>query len=246
VEVTVRLDVRLPALGAGRQALQVPSLEGNSAYRIFHGVGRGARQAAEPISEDNRFSKLHCGRCMKPLALTLSCDRHVGSREWCNSCNGRKVQFNSMQCNSCNGRKVQFMQWAQGPKPGWAGQRRAGRTGAAGRVTCDARARLLLPCHRWARRLSRARAPRRTSQVRARRPQPPPPVRPHIPALAHVHVQPATLGQHWSPATPCRAARHAVPCRASCAGKYLLVAGGCSAVGRCLADTRALDLYSPR
>lgn len=26
-------------------------------------------------------------------------------------------------------------------------------------------------------------------------------------------------------------------------GKYLLVAGGCSAVGRCLGDTRALDLY---
>ncbi|GLC41598.1 hypothetical protein PLESTF_000274300 [Pleodorina starrii] len=29
-------------------------------------------------------------------------------------------------------------------------------------------------------------------------------------------------------------------------GKYLLVAGGCSGTGRCMCDTRALDLYSPR
>ncbi|KXZ54835.1 hypothetical protein GPECTOR_4g907 [Gonium pectorale] len=29
-------------------------------------------------------------------------------------------------------------------------------------------------------------------------------------------------------------------------GKYLLISGGCSGSGRCLGDTRALDLYSPR
>jgi hypothetical protein len=72
VEVTVRLDVRLPALSG--KALQVPGLSNSFAYRTFHvhttyqGVGRGARPAAEPISEANRFSKFHCGRCMKPLS----------------------------------------------------------------------------------------------------------------------------------------------------------------------------------
>ncbi len=53
----------------------MPSLDRSSADRIFHsvpqtyqGVGRGARPAAEPISEEDRFSKLHCGRCRKPLS----------------------------------------------------------------------------------------------------------------------------------------------------------------------------------
>jgi hypothetical protein len=75
VEVMVRLDVWLPAaLPPGRQALQMPSLNGTSAYRVFHrndtyqGVGRGGRPAAQPISEADRFNNLHCGRCMKPLA----------------------------------------------------------------------------------------------------------------------------------------------------------------------------------
>jgi hypothetical protein len=71
VEVTVRLDVRLPALpsksNSKAKALQVLSLGRSSAYRLFHpphpyqGVGRGARQAAEPVSEEDRFSKIHCG-----------------------------------------------------------------------------------------------------------------------------------------------------------------------------------------
>ncbi len=82
VEVPVRLDGRLPALGGGRSALQVPKVSINSAYGVFHsgqayqGVGRGARPAAEPISEGNRFSKLHCGRCMKPLSEGAS-TRHA-------------------------------------------------------------------------------------------------------------------------------------------------------------------------
>jgi hypothetical protein len=54
----------------------VPSLNNpNFAYDIFHsvtqpyqGVGRGARPPVEPVSEKDRFSKLHCGRCMKPLS----------------------------------------------------------------------------------------------------------------------------------------------------------------------------------
>jgi hypothetical protein len=43
------------------------------AYRLFHrpewreGVGRGARPAAEKVSEEDRFSKLHCSRCVKRL-----------------------------------------------------------------------------------------------------------------------------------------------------------------------------------
>jgi hypothetical protein len=78
VEVTVRLDVRLPALPGESKALQVPSFEGNSAYSLFHrsgqtyqSVGRGARLAAEPVSEEYRFSKFHCGRCMKPLSESI-------------------------------------------------------------------------------------------------------------------------------------------------------------------------------
>ncbi len=73
VEVLVRLDVRLPGCrGAGRAALQVPSVR-SYAYDMLHifkphqGVGTGM-QDAEPISEADRFSKLHCGRCMKPLS----------------------------------------------------------------------------------------------------------------------------------------------------------------------------------
>jgi hypothetical protein len=75
VEVTVRLYVRLPALSAARNELQVPSLEVNSMYRLFHsvtqpyqGVGRGARTAAEKISEEERISTLHCSCCLKPLS----------------------------------------------------------------------------------------------------------------------------------------------------------------------------------
>jgi hypothetical protein len=71
VEVTVRLDVRLPAPAAARRRLPVPTLHTSSAYNLFHntqsgpghsyhGVGRGARLAAAPISEADRFSKLHC------------------------------------------------------------------------------------------------------------------------------------------------------------------------------------------
>jgi hypothetical protein len=65
VEVTVRLDVRLPALS--RKALEVPSLQSNFAYSLFQGkdmhqgVGWGERPAAEKISDADRFSKLHCG-----------------------------------------------------------------------------------------------------------------------------------------------------------------------------------------
>jgi hypothetical protein len=74
LEVTVRLDVRLSALSG--KALAVPYLSTTFAYRIFHGtpnklykgVGRGARPAAELVSEEERFSKLHCGCCRKPLS----------------------------------------------------------------------------------------------------------------------------------------------------------------------------------
>jgi hypothetical protein len=31
-------------------------------------VGRGARPAREQVSKEERFSKLHCGRCRKPLS----------------------------------------------------------------------------------------------------------------------------------------------------------------------------------
>ncbi len=70
VEVQVRLHVRLPGCrGAGRAALQVPSVR-SYAYDMLHifkphqGVGTGM-QAAEPISEADRFSKLHCKCCCK-------------------------------------------------------------------------------------------------------------------------------------------------------------------------------------
>jgi hypothetical protein len=33
----------------------------------YQGVGRGARPAAAPVSTAERFVKLHCGCCMKPL-----------------------------------------------------------------------------------------------------------------------------------------------------------------------------------
>ncbi len=72
--------MRLDALGGGRSALKVPMLSKNSAYNMFntvpsqpyHGVGRGARSAVAPISEEDRFSKLHCGRCIKPLSESAS------------------------------------------------------------------------------------------------------------------------------------------------------------------------------
>jgi hypothetical protein len=79
LEVIVRLGVRLPALGAVRDTLEVPSLKGNYAYRLFHttgafqDVGRGTRRrAAEKVSEQERFSKLHCGHCMKALNSAIN------------------------------------------------------------------------------------------------------------------------------------------------------------------------------
>ncbi len=77
LEVTVRLDMRLPFIGAAARwgcPPSVPSIETSYAYHIFAtrytrytGVGRGARPAAGKVSEEDRFSKLHCGRCMKEL-----------------------------------------------------------------------------------------------------------------------------------------------------------------------------------
>ncbi len=71
LEITVRVDMRLPALH--RQCLPVPSFKGDFAYRLcnqargFQGVGRGAHPSTPPVSMAERFSKLHCGRCMKQL-----------------------------------------------------------------------------------------------------------------------------------------------------------------------------------
>ncbi len=71
LEVTVRLDVRLP--GRPGPGLEVPALSGSSTYDLFHGtkpyqdVGRCGRPAAPPVSMAERFSKIHCGRCIKPL-----------------------------------------------------------------------------------------------------------------------------------------------------------------------------------
>jgi hypothetical protein len=74
LEVTVRLDMRLPFVGDARRQAHVPSTTTSYAYQIFRvghsysGAGRGARPGAGKISEEDRFSKLHCGRCMKELS----------------------------------------------------------------------------------------------------------------------------------------------------------------------------------
>ncbi len=90
----MRLDVRLPELGAACKALEVPSLEGNYAYNLLHGVlhphqgvGRGARPAAEKISEEDRSSKLHCGCCRKPLSALTFKAANKGATYWvCGAC----------------------------------------------------------------------------------------------------------------------------------------------------------------
>jgi hypothetical protein len=78
LEVTVRLDMRLPFVGDARRQAHVPSTTTSYAYHIFHvrpwpghsytGAGRGARPAAGKVSEEDHFSRLHCGRCMKELS----------------------------------------------------------------------------------------------------------------------------------------------------------------------------------
>jgi hypothetical protein len=73
LEVTVRVDMRLPALH--RQCLPVPVFKGNFAYKLFHqgrafqGVG-GGRPSAPPVSMAERCVKRHCGRCMRQTAAT--------------------------------------------------------------------------------------------------------------------------------------------------------------------------------
>jgi hypothetical protein len=95
-EVTVRLDVQLPALGGARNSLQVPSFKGSpaSAYRLFqgsdtyHGVGRGARPAVEKVSKEERFSVRHCSRCMKRLSPASNYKAvNAGATYWvCGEC----------------------------------------------------------------------------------------------------------------------------------------------------------------
>ncbi len=71
----MRLDMRLPFVGDALRQAHVPSTTTSYAYRLFHsvlepfqGVGRGARSSAPRVSEEDRFRKLHCGRCMKELS----------------------------------------------------------------------------------------------------------------------------------------------------------------------------------
>jgi hypothetical protein len=109
VQVTLRLDVRLP--GCRGEALPVPNIH-TFAYNLFHlresmyipghsyGAGRGGgRQPPPKVSEAERLSKLHCGCCMTQLTerhaplkalnkgatywVCWACDKKPGSKlEW--------------------------------------------------------------------------------------------------------------------------------------------------------------------
>ncbi len=78
----MRLDLRLPSQST--RQLPVPALGSNFAYRLFRrnetyqAAGRGARPAAPLVSEEERFFKLHCGRCRKPSAAV---NRHKAVNE---------------------------------------------------------------------------------------------------------------------------------------------------------------------
>ncbi len=86
----MRLDVRLPARPGA--ALQVPSVDPPPfAYALLHRdetyQGVPSRQAAPPISVAERFSKLHCGRCLKPLAALRLKAENKGATYWvCGDC----------------------------------------------------------------------------------------------------------------------------------------------------------------
>jgi hypothetical protein len=50
-------------------------------------VGRGARPAVHTVSEEERFSKLHCGCCMKPLPESRHKAVNEGATHWvCSKC----------------------------------------------------------------------------------------------------------------------------------------------------------------
>jgi hypothetical protein len=86
LEVTVRLDMRLPSLSTSQ--LPVPALGQTFAYGLFHcstsyqGVGRGKRMTAPPISMEERFVKRHCGRCMQPLSQSDRKAANEGGWYW--------------------------------------------------------------------------------------------------------------------------------------------------------------------
>jgi hypothetical protein len=55
----------------------------------YQGVGRGARPATEPVSEEERFSKPHCGRCLRPVPESRN-HKELNKDAWswiCNVCN---------------------------------------------------------------------------------------------------------------------------------------------------------------
>jgi hypothetical protein len=56
--------------------------------------GPGARPPVEPISEKDRFKKLHCGRCMKPLSESAHNSKEVneGATYWVCSVCVKKLQ----------------------------------------------------------------------------------------------------------------------------------------------------------
>ncbi len=53
-------------------------------------MGRGACPAAEPVSEEDCFSKPHCGRCRKPLSESARKHKALDKSAWykvCIECN---------------------------------------------------------------------------------------------------------------------------------------------------------------
>jgi hypothetical protein len=92
LEVTVRLDLRLPAPAAGRR-LNVPrnTTASNKLFGVqqaYEGVRRGSRASAEAVTEADRLKWRHCASCMKPITddWTLKAKHGEGTYFLCSKC----------------------------------------------------------------------------------------------------------------------------------------------------------------
>jgi hypothetical protein len=101
--------MRLPRADVGsRRRLPVPALGSSFACGLFH---RGSqpyqdvvtgRPAAPPISEEERFSKLHCGRCMKPLPPASSYNKKALNKDaWYKVCTKCFAELHAEEAWKC-------------------------------------------------------------------------------------------------------------------------------------------------
>jgi hypothetical protein len=151
VEVSVRLDVRLPGQKGVRDGVPT-ALRSSDAYSLFHGkpyqgVGRSAgggrprkSRGTGPVSEEDLATVRHCARCREPLSGTSSQDQKEVINTvtfWtCNSCyHVVRGQQDVGQLAYPNAAKARQQQPQQQPQEGGkGGVLRLGRVGREGRV----------------------------------------------------------------------------------------------------------------